>query len=476
MTSKDALLRTLSRKENDGAMESRITLLRTFKIEISHMGFNPALNHDIIEALRGDYGGPEEIDRIGSGCSRCSTEYPDRVLVMPITRCAQSRAPYRLAAEYAPQQRAEVIRLNAGWVESLVLGPGGLRILVDKKTAPAATPFDGCRYRLAPGCETAAIALSDIPRWLPKLLKAHKKALEVAAARLPSRQILSGHSTGVTKWLSRVLDRPVADPILPPQPLHIVQGGVDNGDKVLLERLAQQGLRTRSWVVPKSVRIGDETVIYIGGFGFFATAQIGSEARPHRNWENRYSAGLTSIQLIEPAISLAAIRHHIPELEWTKYPRSIVTPTAAIAERVRILIAKRRKGEIEITDDFLSTANKYELRKVALLRSKGSLPQQERKAIYRARSIAIRKYVLLRADGLCEGCGSNAPFRGRDGAEFLETHHTTRVADDGPDHPAKVIGLCPNCHRRAHHAEDQKAFNDTLIRKLGRLEAAIKKG
>jgi len=45
-----------------------------------------------------------------------------------------------------------------------------------------------------------------------------------------------------------------------------------------------------------------------------------------------------------------------------------------------------------------------------------------------------------RAKGRCEGCGAPAPFRGVDGQPFLETHHTTRLADDGPDHPRKVIG------------------------------------
>jgi hypothetical protein len=53
------------------------------------------------------------------------------------------------------------VRLNAGWVESLVLNPGGLRVLVHRKTAPPRTNFDGRRYLNAPGCETAAIALRN---------------------------------------------------------------------------------------------------------------------------------------------------------------------------------------------------------------------------------------------------------------------------------------------------------------------------
>ena len=46
----------------------------------------------------------------------------------------------------------------------------------------------------------------------------------------------------------------------------------------------------------------------------------------------------------------------------------------------------------------------------------------------------------------------------------------TRRADDGPDHPAHVIALCPNCHRRAHYAGDAKAFNTVLKRKVKAIE------
>jgi 5-methylcytosine-specific restriction enzyme A len=33
-----------------------------------------------------------------------------------------------------------------------------------------------------------------------------------------------------------------------------------------------------------------------------------------------------------------------------------------------------------------------------------------------------------------------------------------------------VIAVCPNCHRRVHHADDGDAFNETLKATLGSLE------
>ncbi|RYE55502.1 MAG: HNH endonuclease [Rhizobiaceae bacterium] len=86
------------------------------------------------------------------------------------------------------------------------------------------------------------------------------------------------------------------------------------------------------------------------------------------------------------------------------------------------------------------------------------------------RSQDVRYYVLLRANGLCEGCGAPAPFKRTDGSPYLEPHHTLRVSDGGPDHPAHVIALCPNCHRRVHAGADGPAYNNDLIVVLGKIE------
>jgi 5-methylcytosine-specific restriction protein A len=158
-------------------------------------------------------------------------------------------------------------------------------------------------------------------------------------------------------------------------------------------------------------------------------------------------------------------------LTWAIYPRSITTPTPEIASQILKLISERRKTRLpDLDDEALGTANIDELRKVALLSARHSATEKERTVIYRVRSKAIHLYVLNRANGHCEGCNAVAPFRKADGRPYLEPHHTTRLADDGPDHPAKVIGLCPNCHRRAHSAEDAAVFNRSLKRKVARLE------
>lgn len=92
-----------------------------------------------------------------------------------------------------------------------------------------------------------------------------------------------------------------------------------------------------------------------------------------------------------------------------------------------------------------------------------------KRKVYR-RSAALKRYVLARSGGVCEGCGEGAPFNTKAGTPYLEPHHVRRLSDGGPDHPAWVIALCPNCHARVHRGEDGDAYNQLLIKKLPELE------
>jgi 5-methylcytosine-specific restriction enzyme A len=86
------------------------------------------------------------------------------------------------------------------------------------------------------------------------------------------------------------------------------------------------------------------------------------------------------------------------------------------------------------------------------------------------RSRDVRNYVLARANGNCEGCALPAPFFRLDGNAYLEPHHLRRLSDGGPDHPAHVIALCPNCHRRIHFGADGHTYNATLIAAMSSIE------
>lgn len=89
------------------------------------------------------------------------------------------------------------------------------------------------------------------------------------------------------------------------------------------------------------------------------------------------------------------------------------------------------------------------------------------------RSKAVKDYVLMRANGVCESCKSPAPFLRRDGTPYLEPHHTTRVSDGGADHPRHVGAVCPACHREIHYGEAGAAKNIELQAFLMLIESDV---
>ena len=111
-----------------------------------------------------------------------------------------------------------------------------------------------------------------------------------------------------------------------------------------------------------------------------------------------------------------------------------------------------------------------QVRALALKQQPGNTSLEKKKRLIRARSEAVKVYVLRRAAGVCEGCVAPAPFLTPKKRPYLEPHHLRRLADGGPDHPKWVIALCPTCHSRAHYAFDGKAFNEFLTGRMPTLE------
>jgi len=116
---------------------------------------------------------------------------------------------------------------------------------------------------------------------------------------------------------------------------------------------------------------------------------------------------------------------------------------------------------------------------LAMLRAKAEADSSpnaniiERKNKIRERSAAIRAYGLKRADGICEYCQAQAPFTTSRGLPYLEIHHIRQLADGGPDHPEFVIGVCPNCHRRAHYGRDRQQVNDSMLELVKMIEKKL---
>lgn len=75
---------------------------------------------------------------------------------------------------------------------------------------------------------------------------------------------------------------------------------------------------------------------------------------------------------------------------------------------------------------------------------------KEVKTIYRERNQYIAEYTKERANGVCDLCGKEAPFKDKNGRPYLESHHVITLAENGPDAIYNTVAICPNCHRKIH--------------------------
>ncbi|WP_084637752.1 MULTISPECIES: HNH endonuclease [unclassified Paracoccus (in: a-proteobacteria)] len=112
-----------------------------------------------------------------------------------------------------------------------------------------------------------------------------------------------------------------------------------------------------------------------------------------------------------------------------------------------------------------------DLRRRAIEASRSVPAQGQRLTTVYERSKLICSYVFARANGTCEFCSSPAPFLRANGVPYLEAHHIHKLTDGGPDDPRTMIGICPNCHRRAHSAADRDQVNAAMLQAVQTREA-----
>jgi 5-methylcytosine-specific restriction enzyme A len=79
------------------------------------------------------------------------------------------------------------------------------------------------------------------------------------------------------------------------------------------------------------------------------------------------------------------------------------------------------------------------------------------------RNVWVSEYAKRRADGICQLCKNEAPFKDKNGDPFLETHHIVWLSRGGEDSIKNTVALCPNCHRRMHSLDDDKDVGQLWI-------------
>ena len=86
------------------------------------------------------------------------------------------------------------------------------------------------------------------------------------------------------------------------------------------------------------------------------------------------------------------------------------------------------------------------------------------------RDADVKAWVLRRANGTCECCDKQAPFKMPDGTPYLEVHHLRTLADGGSDTVTNAVGICPNCHRELHYGMSAADRRHALLTKAHELK------
>lgn len=81
----------------------------------------------------------------------------------------------------------------------------------------------------------------------------------------------------------------------------------------------------------------------------------------------------------------------------------------------------------------------------------------------------VKAWALKTANGACEMCLNNAPFKKENGDPYLEVHHVLPLSEGGSDTIENTVAVCPNCHMKFHYGADKINLRDTIVKKINRL-------
>ena len=130
-----------------------------------------------------------------------------------------------------------------------------------------------------------------------------------------------------------------------------------------------------------------------------------------------------------------------PRKVWIFPLKTLNQPSAlSISETVYLTRQKKRqRGARRLSDK--------ELLKRAICSRKSSGARKIISKNYEA-NVYVAELAKRRAEGICQLCEEQAPFRDKKGNPFLIPYYVKRLAQGGEDNIENTVALCPNCHTK----------------------------
>lgn len=92
----------------------------------------------------------------------------------------------------------------------------------------------------------------------------------------------------------------------------------------------------------------------------------------------------------------------------------------------------------------------YQLEQRAIENEGRELSIRETKCKIFIRNTDVAELARRYANGVCDLCGMDAPFKDKQDSPYLEAHHIEWLSKNGIDDITNVVALCPNCHKKMH--------------------------
>ncbi|MDK2823803.1 MAG: 5-methylcytosine-specific restriction enzyme [Clostridia bacterium] len=151
------------------------------------------------------------------------------------------------------------------------------------------------------------------------------------------------------------------------------------------------------------------------------------------------------VKLIEkPYQEVQKGENGIPRKVWI-FPLKVVREGATIAVNYSLIQTKYEKKEKQakrLDDGMLAQRAKESQSEKTSVRNVVTTTYE--------RNAYVSEYAKRRANGICQLCEKEAPFKNKDGEPYLETHHIEWLSRGGTDTLDNTVALCPNCHRKMH--------------------------
>lgn len=211
-------------------------------------------------------------------------------------------------------------------------------------------------------------------------------------------------------------------------------------------------------------KIGDQSISQAQNKALFLAKQEGVKVYLFESWKDNEYYYVGEVELVGSPYQSEEPDENGDMRLVLKFPLKRVDSSIPIVIDIRDV----EKNELEKIRE-IRKLSFGDIKEKAKQAESNNISTREVKTVYRERNQFIAEHTKDRANGICDLCGEEAPFKDKCGKPYLESHHVITLANDGPDAIYNTVAICPNCHRKVHvlnNREDIKKLEMVILKYL----------